>query len=210
MNRDSTLTILHRASTAAGLNSDGAEVIRLAENSIYRLRDGIVARIARAGQDAAATKEVNVARWLEDSGVPAVRIMREIDQPVRVDGRSVTFWHELPPHEYGAIVDVAAALRELHKLPPPEVFELPNLAPFVRLPQRIEAATDIKGTVLDAIDTLTSDPQQLDPVQAADLITAVKSPRREERAGRAGREAISGTSPPRQGVTAAARRRRAA
>jgi aminoglycoside phosphotransferase len=143
MNPDDTLTILHKASAAAGLNSHGAEVIRLAENALYRLRGGVVARIARAGQDAAATKEVNVARWLEDSGVSAVRVVREIEQPVRVDGRSVTFWHELLPHEYGAIAEVAAALRELHKLPPPEIFELPELAPFVRLPQRIEAATTI-------------------------------------------------------------------
>jgi aminoglycoside phosphotransferase len=143
MNPDDTLTILHKASAAAGLNPHGAEVIRLAENALYRLRGGVVARIARTGQDAAATKEVNVARWLEDSGVSAVRIVREIEQPVRIGGRSVTFWHELPPHEYGTNADVAAALRELHKITPPETFELPELAPFVRLPQRIEAATTI-------------------------------------------------------------------
>jgi aminoglycoside phosphotransferase (APT) family kinase protein len=164
---DDTLTTLHRASAAAGLNPDGAEVIRLAENAIYRLRDGIVARIARVGQNAAATKEVNVARWLEDSGVSAVRIVREIDQPVRVDGRPVTFWHELPPHEYGAIVDVAAALRELHKLTPPEVFELPELAPFVRLPQRIEAATTISADdqnwLLDQLAELTAAYDELPP-----------------------------------------------
>ncbi|MGH3549101.1 MAG: phosphotransferase family protein [Pseudonocardiaceae bacterium] len=120
-------------------------MIRLSENAIYRLRGGVVARIARTGQDAAATKEVNVSRWLEDSGVSAVRVLREIEQPVRIDGRSVTFWHELPPHDHGTITDVAAALRELHKLTPPETFELPDLAPFVRLPQRIDAATTISA-----------------------------------------------------------------
>ena len=71
--------------------------------------------------------------------------MRDIDQPVHVDGRAVTFWHELPPHEYGTTADVAAALRELHKLTPPETFELPGLAPFVRLAQRIEAANTISA-----------------------------------------------------------------
>lgn len=35
---------------------------------------------------------------------------------------------------------------------------------------------DIQGNVLDTIDTLTSDPQTLNPIQAADLITAVKRP----------------------------------
>ncbi len=145
MNLDDTLTVLYSASAAAGVNADGAEVIRLAENAIYRLPGGVVARIARAGQDAAATKEVNVARWLEDSGVSAVRVVRKIDQPVRVDRRAVTFWHELPPHEYGTTADVAAALRELHQLTPPETFELPELAPFVRLAQRIQAASTISA-----------------------------------------------------------------
>ena len=145
MNPDATVTVLHRASAIAGVNAEGAEVIRLAENAIYRLRGGVVARIARRGQCAAAAKEVNVARWLEDSGVSAVRVMRDIDQPVQVDGRAVTFWQELPPHEYGTIADVAAALRELHTLTPPETFELPGLAPFVRLAQRIEVANTISA-----------------------------------------------------------------
>lgn len=143
MTSDNTVTVLHRASTVAGVNSDGAEVIRLAENAIYRLPGGVVARIARTGQGAAATKEVNVARWLEDSGVSAVRVVRDVDQPVLIDGRAVTFWHELPSHAYGTTADVAAALRELHKLTPPETFELPELAPFVRLTQRIETANTI-------------------------------------------------------------------
>lgn len=34
---------------------------------------------------------------------------------------------------------------------------------------------DIQGNVLDTIDTLTSDPQQLNPIEAANLITAVKA-----------------------------------
>jgi len=145
MPSDDTLTVLRQASAAVGVNPDGAEVIRLAENAIYRLRGGVVARIARAGQSLAAAKEVNVARWLEDSGVPAVRVIRDIEQPVHVDARAVTFWHELPPHQYGTTANVAAALRELHKLPKPETFELPELAPFVRLVQRIESANTISA-----------------------------------------------------------------
>jgi Ser/Thr protein kinase RdoA (MazF antagonist) len=155
-----TVTVLRRASALAGVNSDGAEVIRLAENAIYRLPGGVVARIARAGHSAAAAKEVNVARWLEDSGVSAVRVLRDLDQPVQVDGRAVTFWQELPPHEYGTTADVAAALRELHALTPPEHFELPGLAPFVRLAQRIETASTISANdqnwLLDRLTQLNS------------------------------------------------------
>ncbi len=167
MNVDDTLTVLYKASAAAGVNSDGAEVIRLAENAIYRLPGGVVARISRAGQDTAATKEVNVARWLADSGVSAVRVVRDIDQPVQVDGRAVTFWHELPPHDYGTITDVAAALRELHQLTPPETFELPALVPFVRLTQRIEAATTISADdqhwLLDRLSELKTAYDNLPP-----------------------------------------------
>ena len=146
MHSDDTATVLHRACAVAGVNSKGAEVIRLAENAIYRLQGGgVVARIARAGQSLAAAKEVNVARWLEDSGVSAVRLIRDIDQPVHVDGRAVTFWHELPPHQHGTTANVAAALRELHKLPQPETFQLPELAPFVRIAQRIQSAKTISA-----------------------------------------------------------------
>jgi hypothetical protein len=38
---DDTLTVLSRASATAGVSSDGAEVIRLAENALYRLPGGV-------------------------------------------------------------------------------------------------------------------------------------------------------------------------
>jgi hypothetical protein len=134
-------TVLHAAAGAIGLDANGAEVIRLGENHLWRLPGGLVARIARRGQDAAAAKEVAVARWLEDGGVDAVRVLRELEQPVRADGQPVTFWHELPPHERGSVTDVAAVLRQFHRLNPPAEFELPKLEPFVRLAERIETAS---------------------------------------------------------------------
>jgi aminoglycoside phosphotransferase (APT) family kinase protein len=133
------LATLQAAANFAGLDSRGAEVIRLSENAIYRLPNGIVVRIVRQGQDSAA-KEVNVAKWLEDAGVSAVRVLRDVGQPVVVDGQAVTFWYELPSHEHGRTADVAAALSQLHKLGPPTDFELPKLAPFVRLSERIKSA----------------------------------------------------------------------
>jgi aminoglycoside phosphotransferase (APT) family kinase protein len=62
---------------------------------------------------------------------------------VDVDGRPVTFWRELPPHEQGSPAQVATALRRLHTVPPPTTFELPPLAPFVRLEERINSATTL-------------------------------------------------------------------
>lgn len=167
MSHDDALPVLQAACTAAGLDSAGAEVIRLSENAIYRLPGAVVARVSRAGQGTAAAKEVNVARWLEDSGVVAVRALRVVDQPVLVDDRAVTFWHELPPHVNGSTVDVATALRQLHKLAPPTTFELPELAPFVRLDQRIAAASTLtageRGWLLDRLAELVAAYADLPP-----------------------------------------------
>ncbi len=71
--------------------------------------------------------------------MPVVEALPEVQQPVEVDGRAVTFWRELPPHRRGTVAELSELLRRLHGLPPPG-FELPPLAPFVRLGERIEEA----------------------------------------------------------------------
>jgi aminoglycoside phosphotransferase (APT) family kinase protein len=135
--------VLADACAQAGLDPRGAQPIRLGENAIIGLPGGIVVRIARPGQLTAATREIQIARWLAEQDVPAVRAVDGIDQPVHVDGRAVTFWRELPPHQQGTPTQVAQALRRLHSLPIPTGFTLPPLAPFVRLADRIEAATTL-------------------------------------------------------------------
>jgi aminoglycoside phosphotransferase (APT) family kinase protein len=125
----------------AGLDPRKAELLRLGENALYRLPGNVVARVGRVGQLAAATKEINVAQWLESVEVPAVQAIPEINQPVNVDGRPVTFWRELPPHEHGTPAKVATALKRLHGLELPTTFTLSPIAPFVRLDERIASAT---------------------------------------------------------------------
>ncbi|MEU0833359.1 hypothetical protein [Streptomyces sp. NPDC005969] len=61
-------------------------------------------RLARPGQLAAAAGEVQVAKWLEGTGLPAVRAL-DVRQPVSATGHPVTFWAELPPHELDTVVD---------------------------------------------------------------------------------------------------------
>ncbi|MFE3795752.1 aminoglycoside phosphotransferase family protein [Nocardia tengchongensis] len=142
---DSTGAILRAACAAAGLRTDGAVVLNRSENVIYKLPGGIVARVARAGQQAAARREVEVARWLESVGMPAVRVIPDIEQPIVVDERAVTFWVELPPHRHGTPTEVAGALRKLHALTPPGDLDLGTLDPFVRLDDRIERATTMSA-----------------------------------------------------------------
>lgn len=132
--------VLADACAQAGFDDHRAEVIRIGENGIFRLPGGIVVRIGRPGQLMAALKEVRIARWLARNGIPAVRALDGIEQPLESSGRAVTFWKELPPHRHGTPAEVADALRRLHDLPLPTEFTLDPLAPFTRLAQRIEAA----------------------------------------------------------------------
>ncbi|MFD9701350.1 phosphotransferase family protein [Lentzea sp. NPDC059081] len=135
--------VLADACAVAGLDPRGAEPIRLGENAIFRLPGGVVARISRPGQLAAARKEVHVARWLAGQHVPAVRALDLPHQPVLVGERAVTFWEELPAHRHGTPAEVAQAIRRLHGLPIPDGVPLGKLDPFVRLAERIDTATTL-------------------------------------------------------------------
>ncbi|ARF73771.1 aminoglycoside phosphotransferase [Kitasatospora albolonga] len=135
--------VLEQACSAIGLDSEGAEPLRLAENQIWRLpHQRVIVRIAREGQSDAAAREVRVARWLAQENIPAVRLV-DVEQPVDAAGRPVTFWEELPPQEHGSVEDVAQLLSQLHSLPIPAI-ELGYLDPFVRVDERLQAATTIR------------------------------------------------------------------
>ncbi|MFD7119618.1 phosphotransferase enzyme family protein [Streptomyces sp. NPDC059922] len=135
-----TYAALLTACATAGLDATGAEPIRLAENAIWRLTGGLIARITKPGQQGQATRELRLARWLSTTGLPVVRPYPGLNSPVIADNRPVTFWEELPPHEHGAVLDVATLLKQLHALPLPD-FPIGRLDPFVRISDRIDAAT---------------------------------------------------------------------
>ncbi|CAN3982153.1 phosphotransferase [Kitasatospora purpeofusca] len=134
--------LLLNACAVAGLSAAGAEPIRIGENALWRLPHRIVARIGRPGQSTAAARELAVARWLNDCGVPAVHPLDDLREPLDVDGTPVTFWHELPPHRPGTAADIAPPLRRLHELPVPAL-PLGHLDPFVRLATRIAGAATL-------------------------------------------------------------------
>ncbi|MFI1584734.1 aminoglycoside phosphotransferase family protein [Embleya sp. NPDC020630] len=152
-------SILAVACRRYGFDSDAAEVIRLGENALYRCPGGVVVRIARAGQQASAVREIRVARWLASHGIPAVEAL-EVDQPLLVEDRPVTFWRELPAHRAGTPVEIAALLRRLHDLPVPRQEGFGMLAPFVRLPERLSASTAVdvgdREWLLDRLAQLTA------------------------------------------------------
>ncbi|MFD6324465.1 aminoglycoside phosphotransferase family protein [Streptomyces sp. NPDC058442] len=133
---------LEQACVAVGLDPSGAEPVRLAENQIWRLPgQHVIVRIERRGQTTAALREVRVARWLAENRMPTVRLA-DVGQPIEAGGRPVTFWEELPPHQHGSHTEVAQLLKRLHALPAPDI-ELGHLDPFVRVGERLEAATTL-------------------------------------------------------------------
>ncbi|GIH09401.1 aminoglycoside phosphotransferase [Rhizocola hellebori] len=149
--------ILKEACGIAGIDASGAELIRAGENYLYRLRGLIVARVTRPGQIDSARKEVKVSRWLVTAGLPVVEVLPNVVQPVELDRRAITFWRQLSAHHKGSYLELAQLLRKLHNLPLPE-FELPPLAPFVRVRERLHEAfalpDDDRQWLLGRLETL--------------------------------------------------------
>ena len=88
---DDLAAVLEAACAQAGLSAAGAAPIRLGENAIFHLPGGIVARIARAGQQSVARREIAVSRWLNAAGVSAVAAWGDLDQPVDEDTTHLPF-----------------------------------------------------------------------------------------------------------------------
>ena len=134
---------LKQACAIAGIDADGARMLRLGSNAVYRLKAPIVARVSRPGADIDhVSRTVAVARWLESVGYPAVRAIG-VDQPIAADGYIVTFWQALSEDgdQYASTPEIAEILARLHQLTAPESLHLPALAPFANAAQRIDANT---------------------------------------------------------------------
>lgn len=147
MNRDSSgdgaSTLLRGACRQVGLDAEGARLIRLGSNAVFRLADPVIVRIASCGAGSVgARRSVRVARWLEKESYSAARVLA-FEQPVIVNGHSVTFWREVSPSgsDWASAQQLGALLAELHALEPPRHLCLPRLAPFAAAEARIASST---------------------------------------------------------------------
>ena len=60
------------ACATAGIDAEGARLLRIGSNAVYRLKPPVIVRISRPGADAGQVRRtVAVARWLESAGYPA-------------------------------------------------------------------------------------------------------------------------------------------
>ncbi|MFB7493524.1 phosphotransferase enzyme family protein [Streptomyces sp. NPDC056161] len=100
-----------------------ARLLALGENAVFAAGDLVV----KVGRDAEllerARRELRIAGWLAEAGVPAVRAAEP--EARLVAGHPVTVWHRLPAAVRPAEArDLAELLRLVHALPSPP-FELP-------------------------------------------------------------------------------------
>ncbi|MFJ8509153.1 phosphotransferase enzyme family protein [Streptomyces avermitilis] len=114
--------VLATASVLPGPARD-ARLLALGENAVFAAGDLVV----KVGRDAElldrARRELKIAHWLADAGVPAVRAAEP--EALLVDGHPVTVWHRLPdPVRPAEPRDLAELLRVVHALPSPS-FDLP-------------------------------------------------------------------------------------
>ncbi|MCQ4083092.1 aminoglycoside phosphotransferase family protein [Streptomyces sp. RB6PN25] len=100
-----------------------AQLLGLGENAVFATGD-IVVKVGRdAGLLERAERELRIAGWLAEQGVPAVRAA-EPDAEL-VDGHPVTYWWRLPDAVRPAgAADLAVLLRRVHALAQP-AFVLP-------------------------------------------------------------------------------------
>jgi thiamine kinase-like enzyme len=144
-NESAARALASHACEQAGLSFNGAETVRLGENALFRLPDGIIVRVSRPDHQAAAYKEVAVSRWLNEVGIAAVMARQGITQPIIIANQSITFWDELNGIREGTPQQIAGALKRLHALPIPTTMPLAPITPFIRLNERIVAATTLSA-----------------------------------------------------------------
>jgi Ser/Thr protein kinase RdoA (MazF antagonist) len=147
---DSLQQIVESASRAAGLSTDGARLLRIGENAMYRLaHDPVVVRIARsAARMDTARRELCVARWLERNAVPTIKVHEVAEQPLLIEGHPVTFWRAVSGPDDGDRspdrTDLARLLLAFHGAKDCPC-ELPTMDPssWAKVEERISVAAGI-------------------------------------------------------------------
>ncbi|MFG3031136.1 aminoglycoside phosphotransferase family protein [Streptomyces sp. NPDC048253] len=135
--------VMRAACRAGGLDDEGAELIRLGENALFRLASvPVVVRVARGKEWLPkAQREVTVSRWLTGEGFPATRAVEDLEQPLLIEGHPVTFWHLIVEGDRKATYgELGGILRDLHAMTVPAGLDLPAYEPFDKSVLRLERA----------------------------------------------------------------------
>lgn len=159
--------VLTAAGRKAGVSTAEATLIRDGANVIYQVADGVVARVGPPGSQLAAARQIHVAQWLADAGIPVVRAIDHIEQSTVVRNRPVTWWVQLPDHRHATPAELGAVLRRLHALDIPESPVLPVVDPFEGLSESIDNGTvlphDDRAWLRDLAEQLRDEYSMLTP-----------------------------------------------
>ncbi|RZQ62166.1 phosphotransferase family protein [Amycolatopsis suaedae] len=115
--------VLRRTCELLGLAHQGARLLRFTNNAVYLLADDrVVVRVCGSlALRHRAAKVVAVASYLAEHGVPAIRLLPGVEQPMRVGEHIVTVWERVPAGpRVSTAADLAFLLRKVHSLPVPE------------------------------------------------------------------------------------------
>ncbi|HWD05083.1 MAG TPA: aminoglycoside phosphotransferase family protein [Amycolatopsis sp.] len=127
-----------------GLDPAGARLLRFTNNAVYTLATApVVVRIVGSTRLRHRVGTVVwVAEYFARHGVPAIRLLEGVGQPIVVGPHLVTAWHEVPSVGFPATTaDLAGLLRRVHALPPPE--GLVAWAPFTAIRARVSDAEEL-------------------------------------------------------------------
>ncbi|GHF58439.1 aminoglycoside phosphotransferase (APT) family kinase protein [Amycolatopsis bartoniae] len=121
--REKLAEALTAAAGLLGLDPRGARLLRFTNNAVYRLASApVVLRIVGSRKlRHRADRVVAVARHFERHGVPAIRLLPGVEQPIHVGEHVVTAWEYVRPTGRRATAkDLARLLRRVHELPVPD------------------------------------------------------------------------------------------
>lgn len=133
--------------TEAGLGlGRGSELLALGENAVFATGD-LVVKVGRGPELLdRARRELDVALWLAEAGVPTVRAAEP--KPLSVEGHPVTLWQRLPDAVRPAEPrDLAELLRSVHALP-----EAPFALARRELLDGVERWLRLAGDAIDPAD----------------------------------------------------------
>lgn len=130
---------LREVCAALGFNPAGARLLRNVNNAVFRLAsDSVVVRLVTLPSYVPrAELAVAAATVFAEHGVPTIRLLPGIAQPVRVGAHVATVWQAVPPvgpRPGGA--ELARLLRAVHAVPAP-CRGLPDWDPLTDFDNRV-------------------------------------------------------------------------
>ncbi|WP_052810101.1 phosphotransferase enzyme family protein [Streptomonospora alba] len=145
LTQEAALDVASQAGAELGLVAAERRVLGPvgANASVLLPNEALVLRITAKANAERMRQELDVAAWLNDSGVPAVRPARPV--PMGVAGRLVSVWHEVPDPRMADSAELGRALRRLHSVHSPDEVHLPILEPLRGAEHYLEAATGISA-----------------------------------------------------------------